>query len=238
LGGPAAAAPALVGTASVAEAVHPRNETCLEEDRGRTSREPLMLSPALRWEMDEELRHVERLLQAQHRTAAGESLSLEDLLCEPLPSRFQQPPPVDRPVERAMPRALERPLRMALDRPVVAVAAAADHSSSPPARAAPLLDWIRAVALYAGAMAITCGAALVIGSRAGGNPDLWKIGLPGGIAGLGGLLVALAYGGRRDSSTAGVDDADSRVESLSSSGSTTRLPASPPSMARHISAPK
>jgi hypothetical protein len=87
-------------------------------------------------------------------------------------------------------------------------------------------------------MALSCGAALVIWSLVGGHPEMWKIGLPGAVAGLGGLLLGLVSGGPGNQSPSDAAAARSREVNRSNSGSTTRLPASPPNMARHISAPK
>jgi hypothetical protein len=183
--------------------------------------EPVFLSAARCWELDEELRHVDRLLNIRRRDAGGEALTLDDLFCEPLAPKFERKLPVDEPAPAA--------------EALASAAAMVDASPAAPSR---LVGWISAASLYLGAMALTCGGALAVWSRVGGHPDLWRIGLPGGIAGLGGFLVSMACRDQRGQSSPVGAGGDSLVVNRSSSGSTTRLPANPPSMARHISAPK
>jgi hypothetical protein len=185
-------------------------------DRIAPPHEPLLFSAVRSWEMDEDLRHVGRMLAADQPQDPGGLPSLEELFCAPLPPAWQ--PPTDN---------HDPPARESSETP----ARRSKHQS-------PLIEMVSGAALYLGAMALSCGAALVAWSQSGGHPDLWKVGLPGGVAGLGGLLIALACGGRRGQTDDSPANDDSRVVSRNSSGNTTRLPANPPSMARHISAPK
>jgi hypothetical protein len=119
------------------------------------------------WELDEQLRHIERTLQTD-KAKAGQA----DAIYRQEAARFDLPHagPAAWHVPAAAPPK-ERPTR------------AADHGS--------LLGTLTWLALSLGTASFVCGGILLGWSLAAGRQELWTIGLPVALAGQVALLVGL-----------------------------------------------
>jgi hypothetical protein len=116
-------------------------------------------TPTESWEIDEDLRHIGRIVKSVADDASSDAgQAIDELLPAPARGRTQK---VD----------------------------------------APPRPWLRAClawpALCAGTCAVTCGLVLAAWSLLGGRADLWRVGCPTAIGGMGAALVGLAVRPRR-----------------------------------------
>ncbi|MCX7426784.1 MAG: hypothetical protein NTW96_14295 [Planctomycetia bacterium] len=143
------------------------------------------------WEVDEELRHIGRVLGKSPANQAA----------DPANSTRRFDP------SHAAPSGAHRPEKRPVRRRVKTRFADT---------LAPLLGW---TTLFAGFTALICGGVLLGWSWFGGRTDLWSVGLPIALAGVIGLLVAFILqldrlGSASRETVAKLDQVDSQLDEL------------------------